>query len=113
MQKILTWRWKEEPAEEKPADGDKPAGSPRKRPPRQREYFVKHHGKSYWHCEWVSELQACDSPGPGGEGGGSGCSTADGEQLCRSRLSPRWMFTLVHFVRGGGTITRVTSAGVV
>ncbi|XP_021937675.1 chromodomain-helicase-DNA-binding protein Mi-2 homolog isoform X5 [Zootermopsis nevadensis] len=61
--KILTWRW----AEAKKSDGreeeDKLSEEPStsKRPPRtpkpQREFFVKWHEKSYWHCEWVSELQ--------------------------------------------------------
>ena len=58
VQKILTWRWKEEPAEEKPADGEAAtSSSPKKKPQRLREYFVKYHEKSYWHCDWVSELQ--------------------------------------------------------
>ncbi|XP_043222807.1 chromodomain-helicase-DNA-binding protein Mi-2 homolog isoform X1 [Amphibalanus amphitrite] len=56
VQKILTWRWKEEPAE-KPAEGEAAATSPKKKAHRTREYFVKYHDKSYWHCDWVSELQ--------------------------------------------------------
>ncbi|CAH0765490.1 unnamed protein product [Bemisia tabaci] len=56
--KILTWRWckQEDPPEEKPAEDGKPAKKTRK-PPRQREFFVKWHEKSYWKCDWLSELQ--------------------------------------------------------
>lgn len=36
--------------------------SPHKHPPgktelREREFMVKWHDMSYWHCDWVSELQ--------------------------------------------------------
>ena len=36
--------------------------SPSKKQPiiserKQREYFVKWHEMSYWHCEWITELQ--------------------------------------------------------
>ncbi|CAH2074458.1 unnamed protein product, partial [Iphiclides podalirius] len=41
--KILTWRWKEQPAKSKA--------------PRTREFFVKWHERSYWHCSWISEIQ--------------------------------------------------------
>ncbi|XP_049867284.1 chromodomain-helicase-DNA-binding protein Mi-2 homolog isoform X1 [Pectinophora gossypiella] len=41
--KILTWRWKEQPAKSKA--------------PRSREFFVKWHERSYWHCSWISEIQ--------------------------------------------------------
>ncbi|KAF9822298.1 hypothetical protein SFRURICE_017573 [Spodoptera frugiperda] len=41
--KILTWRWKEQSAKSKA--------------PRSREFFVKWHDRSYWHCSWISELQ--------------------------------------------------------
>lgn len=46
-EKILTWRWVEptEPSSSKHSNA------------RQREYFVKWHNMSYWHCEWVSEVQ--------------------------------------------------------
>lgn len=58
--KILTWRWMQTP-EEKAAikDEDSNNGTTRKslKGPRQREYFVKWCDKSYWHCDWVSELQ--------------------------------------------------------
>ncbi|VVC89740.1 unnamed protein product [Leptidea sinapis] len=43
--KILTWRWKEHSTKSKKAA------------PRSREFFVKWHDKSYWHCSWISELQ--------------------------------------------------------
>ncbi|KOB74563.1 putative Chromodomain helicase-DNA-binding protein Mi-2-like protein [Operophtera brumata] len=43
VSKILTWRWKEPPSKNKT--------------PRQREFFVKWHEMSYWHCSWISELQ--------------------------------------------------------
>ncbi|XP_061393824.1 chromodomain-helicase-DNA-binding protein Mi-2 homolog [Musca vetustissima] len=45
-EKIITWRW----VESKDAKG-KGKGS------RMREYFVKWHNMSYWHCEWVPEIQ--------------------------------------------------------
>ncbi|XP_047505475.1 chromodomain-helicase-DNA-binding protein Mi-2 homolog isoform X1 [Pieris napi] len=41
--KILTWRWKEHTGKTKA--------------PRSREFFVKWHEKSYWHCSWISEIQ--------------------------------------------------------
>ncbi|XP_061711978.1 chromodomain-helicase-DNA-binding protein Mi-2 homolog isoform X2 [Cydia pomonella] len=43
VNKILTWRWKEHSAKSKA--------------PREREFFVKWHDRSYWHCSWISELQ--------------------------------------------------------
>ena len=55
--KILTWRWvetKDEPPKQEAASSSAP---PRKAPPRLREFFVKWHEKSYWHCSWISELQ--------------------------------------------------------
>jgi len=64
--KILTWRWADSKKLENKDDDDKPSEEPStsKRPPRkpkpQREFFVKWHEKSYWHCEWVSELQVCN-----------------------------------------------------
>ncbi|XP_037973931.2 chromodomain-helicase-DNA-binding protein Mi-2 homolog isoform X1 [Plutella xylostella] len=42
VHKILTWRWKEQ--------GKSKAA-------RSREFFVKWHERSYWHCSWISELQ--------------------------------------------------------
>jgi chromodomain-helicase-DNA-binding protein 4 len=52
-QKILTWRWKDVPA-----DPDKPSTSKSKQSvQREREYFVKWHDRSYWHCSWVTAFQ--------------------------------------------------------
>uniref|UniRef100_A0A8D8MGQ8 Chromodomain-helicase-DNA-binding protein Mi-2 homolog n=2 Tax=Culex pipiens TaxID=7175 RepID=A0A8D8MGQ8_CULPI len=51
VQKILTWRWTD-----KPIDPNEP-GSSKGTGPRRREYFVKFHEMSYWHCDWVTELQ--------------------------------------------------------
>lgn len=47
----MTWRFKPEPNQ--PNDATKKKGSRH----RQRELFVKWHDLSYWHCDWVSELQ--------------------------------------------------------
>ncbi|XP_043270703.1 chromodomain-helicase-DNA-binding protein Mi-2 homolog isoform X3 [Venturia canescens] len=52
--KILTWRWKEvsdAPSEE--PSTSKAAPKPRK----MREFFVKWADMSYWHCDWITELQ--------------------------------------------------------
>lgn len=49
VSKILTWRWTE-----KPLDG---AEGSSKKGPRRREYFVKWHERSYWHCDWITEMQ--------------------------------------------------------
>ncbi|XP_067644936.1 chromodomain-helicase-DNA-binding protein Mi-2 homolog isoform X3 [Eurosta solidaginis] len=46
-EKIITWRW---------VESNEPSTS-KKSQSRMREYFVKWHNMSYWHCEWVSELQ--------------------------------------------------------
>ncbi|XP_054288773.1 chromodomain-helicase-DNA-binding protein Mi-2 homolog isoform X2 [Macrosteles quadrilineatus] len=53
-QKILTWRWVTHP---EPKTSDDQTSTKKKRPIRSREYFVKWHEKSYWHCDWVSEIQ--------------------------------------------------------
>ncbi len=58
MHKILTWRYKAEAPEEPPVD--LPPGKKHRPRPRQRELFVKWLDKSYWACEWISELQVCD-----------------------------------------------------
>lgn len=47
--KILCWRWGE-------IDTNEP-GTSKKIQTRNREYFVKWHDRSYWHCDWISELQ--------------------------------------------------------
>uniref|UniRef100_A0A146KVC0 Chromodomain-helicase-DNA-binding protein Mi-2 n=2 Tax=Lygus hesperus TaxID=30085 RepID=A0A146KVC0_LYGHE len=51
--KILTWRWVENTIPEDRL----PEAAKKKQRPRLREYFVKWHDMSYWHCDWVSELQ--------------------------------------------------------
>ena len=53
MAKILTWRWVENTIPE----DQLPEAAKKKPRPRLREYFVKWHDMSYWHCDWVSELQ--------------------------------------------------------
>lgn len=50
VDKILTWRWNDMKTSE-------PSTSKKANMSRQREYFVKWHDRSYWHCEWVTELQ--------------------------------------------------------
>ncbi|XP_044007966.1 chromodomain-helicase-DNA-binding protein Mi-2 homolog isoform X3 [Aphidius gifuensis] len=54
VSKILTWRWKEITDE----SSDEPSTS--KTPPKTRkirEFFVKWADMSYWHCDWITELQ--------------------------------------------------------
>ncbi|XP_052227577.1 chromodomain-helicase-DNA-binding protein Mi-2 homolog isoform X2 [Dreissena polymorpha] len=61
--KILTWRWTEPPHPEKSMEEMdhthehhlEPKSSADHKP--QREFFVRWHGLSMWHCDWVSELQ--------------------------------------------------------
>ncbi|XP_066997701.2 chromodomain-helicase-DNA-binding protein Mi-2 homolog isoform X3 [Anabrus simplex] len=57
--KILTWRWKASHNEldHKPSEEPSTSKKPPRAPKPQREFFVKWHEKSYWHCDWVSELQ--------------------------------------------------------
>lgn len=52
--KILTWRWKEcsETPSEEPSTSK---ATPKQR--KIREYFVKWADMSYWHCDWITELQ--------------------------------------------------------
>ncbi|XP_058807759.1 chromodomain-helicase-DNA-binding protein Mi-2 homolog isoform X2 [Phymastichus coffea] len=52
VQKILTWRWKEVNDADEPSTS-KSSGKPR----RIREFFVKWVERSYWYCDWVTELQ--------------------------------------------------------
>ncbi|KAK3592589.1 hypothetical protein CHS0354_001757 [Potamilus streckersoni] len=57
--KILTWRWTEPPKnEEKLEELDHTHHhSPKKQAHKPtREFFVKWHDMSYWHCSWISEL---------------------------------------------------------
>lgn len=52
VQKIITWKW----VDDKP-DPDKPSSSKQVSGGRHREFLVKFHERSYWHCEWITELQ--------------------------------------------------------
>ncbi|XP_046678885.1 LOW QUALITY PROTEIN: chromodomain-helicase-DNA-binding protein Mi-2 homolog [Homalodisca vitripennis] len=56
-QKILTWRWVNVPDNKATEEASSSTTSKKKRPTRTREYFVKWYEKSYWHCDWVSEIQ--------------------------------------------------------
>ncbi|GBP65125.1 Chromodomain-helicase-DNA-binding protein Mi-2 homolog [Eumeta japonica] len=47
VHKILTWRW----------DSPQSGQSGKSKAPRSREFFVKWHERSYWHCSWITELQ--------------------------------------------------------
>ncbi|XP_044753178.1 chromodomain-helicase-DNA-binding protein Mi-2 homolog isoform X2 [Coccinella septempunctata] len=46
--KLLTWKWVEDKSKE---------GDDKGRVTRRREFFVKWHERSYWHCDWITELQ--------------------------------------------------------
>ncbi|XP_011698832.1 PREDICTED: chromodomain-helicase-DNA-binding protein Mi-2 homolog [Wasmannia auropunctata] len=52
--KILTWRWKEcsDTPSEEPSTSK---AAPKQR--KMREFFVKWADMSYWHCDWITELQ--------------------------------------------------------
>lgn len=51
IQRILTWRWKEVTVENEASTSKKPKIR------REREFFVKWYELSYWHADWVTELQ--------------------------------------------------------
>ncbi|XP_053675987.1 chromodomain-helicase-DNA-binding protein Mi-2 homolog [Anopheles nili] len=54
VQKILTWRWTDKPINpDEPSTSKGAVGGSTRR----REYFVKWLEKSYWHCDWITELQ--------------------------------------------------------
>merc|ERR1711997_714617 len=63
VEKILTWRWKEddEPKEEEKEEEPQPGTStmkPKKPLPKiEREFFIKLREQSYWHCMWAKEIQ--------------------------------------------------------
>ncbi|RWS31027.1 chromodomain-helicase-DNA-binding protein Mi-2-like isoform X5 [Leptotrombidium deliense] len=68
IQKILTWRWAPIYTDEEPEkkEGDatndnipaaQPSTSKKPQPKPLREFFVKFMDMSYWHCQWISELQ--------------------------------------------------------
>ncbi|WAR14920.1 CHD3-like protein [Mya arenaria] len=61
--KVLTWKWTEPPEPEKKMEEMdhthehhlEPKSTPDHKP--EREFFVRYVGLSFWHCEWISELQ--------------------------------------------------------
>ncbi|XP_054712888.1 chromodomain-helicase-DNA-binding protein Mi-2 homolog isoform X2 [Uloborus diversus] len=66
VSKILTWRWaevlkvddeKKEGEENKEDVTAQPSTSKKVQPKPQREFFVKWHELSYWHCSWITEAQ--------------------------------------------------------
>ncbi|RWS16916.1 chromodomain-helicase-DNA-binding protein Mi-2-like protein [Dinothrombium tinctorium] len=69
IQKILTWRWapvynddEPEKKEGETSNNDnipaaQPSTSKKPQPKPLREFFVKFADMSYWHCQWISELQ--------------------------------------------------------
>jgi len=70
IQKILTWRWVDpnddpektddessEKKEEQPAKSKDEVRRTIKCLKPIREFFVKYQNMSYWHCDWISELQ--------------------------------------------------------
>jgi chromodomain-helicase-DNA-binding protein 4 len=63
VQKILTWRWGTISEEDRKLAAELAAAQPttsgNKRQPLKplREFFVKFHDMSYWHCSWVQEIQ--------------------------------------------------------
>merc|ERR1711899_62763 len=65
VEKILTWRWKEdEAAKEKEKEEEEKAAAEGKKKKKkyiphkaEREFFIKFKDMSYWHCAWVKEIQ--------------------------------------------------------
>ncbi|XP_040202752.1 chromodomain-helicase-DNA-binding protein 3 isoform X4 [Rana temporaria] len=61
VQKILHWQWGVPPEGIQPLQPPNPP--PDQEQPRilqgrsEREFFVKWHSMSYWHCSWITELQ--------------------------------------------------------
>ncbi|XP_067659338.1 chromodomain-helicase-DNA-binding protein 4-like isoform X4 [Haliotis asinina] len=55
--KILTWRWKEPPKTEDELDHTHHEDLKKDDSKLVREFFVKWHDMSYWHCNWITELQ--------------------------------------------------------
>ena len=56
VQKILFWRWKEPDVTEDELDHVSPHKHPATQH-KQREFLIKWHEMSFWHCEWITELQ--------------------------------------------------------
>lgn len=55
VNKILHWRWSDPSGlADLPLDPEK---GPKRRPPKIREFLVKYENLSYWHCDWVPEIQ--------------------------------------------------------
>lgn len=50
--KVLTWRWTETEVINKDKNGKDEVVKHRR-----REFFVKWHELSYWHCSWITEMQ--------------------------------------------------------
>lgn len=64
VEKILHWKWLNYPQEDTgSAEGTEESQSSsislkrRRRAMRSREFFVKYYDRSYWECEWISELR--------------------------------------------------------
>ena len=61
VEKILTWRWKEDDSQKNTRDNSPEAGGSKKKAPppirAEREFFIKWKDQSYWHCSWVKEIQ--------------------------------------------------------
>lgn len=55
--KILTWRWKEPPKTDDELDHTHHEELKKDDSKLVREFFVKWHDMSYWHCNWITELQ--------------------------------------------------------
>ncbi|XP_064642044.1 chromodomain-helicase-DNA-binding protein 4-like isoform X3 [Lineus longissimus] len=57
VHKILTWRWTDPPKVEDELDHNPNSPTKKKSAHRPtREFFVRWHDMSYWHCQWISEL---------------------------------------------------------
>lgn len=55
--KILHWRWLELPRDINEEKSEESNSNSKTSNSRLREFFVKFHDMSYWHCCWISELQ--------------------------------------------------------
>ena len=62
VEKILTWRWREDDEKEDKKDDEPEAGSSKDKKSKipakaERQFFIKFKDQSYWHCSWVQEIQ--------------------------------------------------------
>jgi len=66
VEKILTWRWKDDEKDKKGGDDAEPVAGGSKGPTKikkiipikaEREFFIKFKDMSFWHCSWVKEIQ--------------------------------------------------------